>query len=325
MAMIGSTMMKTKGNAYFLNSTTGQKEIWDAIDVVIPPMEKGASFITTNFLATPQQQRGVCNSNDKCTSHADCVGPSPNVDSGGIRTGNCTDGHCQVIAWCPVEADLSGRYTKNYLTGVENFTTFIRVSITFPAYNIVTDSGSTLVEGKNLFTTTELLQKAGIKFSDVQQLGALVGISYDYDCNLDVNIKKCQPLVTYARIDDPNSKFSTGFNYRYADHYRLPATTAGGAQEFVEHRDLYKVYGVRFVVLVSGAGRGFDIKPLATNLGSGLAMLSVAAVIADLLLVYVLPKKEIYKKVKVKEMDKFIDETDHDERTINNEHDPLLP
>lgn len=324
--MIGSTMMKTKGNAYFVNATTGLKEIWDAIDVVIPPMEKGATFITTNFLATAMQHRGVCNSHDHCNSSVDCEGPSPNVDAGGIRTGNCTEGRCEVIAWCPVEADLSGKLTRNYLNGVQNFTTFIRNSINFPAANVIADSGSTLVVGKNLFSTAQLLQKAAIKFEDVQQLGALIGISYDYDCNLDVAISKCEPVVTYARLDDPKSKLSTGFNYRYADHYRLPTTSEDGKPDIIEFRDLYKVYGIRFVVLISGSGRKFDIKNLATNLGSGLAMLSVAAVIADILLVYVLPKKDLYKKVKVKEMDKFIDETDGEDRSINrDEHDRLLP
>lgn len=322
--MIGSTMIKTKGNAYFLNSTTGTKEIWDAIDVVIPPMEKGASFITTNFLTTPLQARGVCNSNDHCTTDRDCEGPSSNADSGGIRTGKCTNGRCEVIAWCPVEADISGKNTTNFLIGVENFTTFIRNSISFPKYNIYADSGSTLINGTNLFTTDFLLRNASVNFKDVQQLGALIGISFDYECNLDLHISKCKPVRTIARLDDPHSKLSTGFNYRYADHYRIRHNETS---EFVEHRDLFKLYGVRFIVMISGTGRKFDIKNLATNLGSGLAMLSIAAVIADILLVYILPKKNIYKKVKVKEMDKFIDETDNEEPSAHriNEHDPLLP
>lgn len=322
--MIGSTMMKTKGNALFVNATTGAKQVWDSIDVVNPPMEKGATFITTNFMVTRGQSRGVCNSPDPCTSNANCTGASSNVDSGGIRTGECTaEGYCQVLAWCPVEENLSGKATFNFLEGVEEFTTFIRNSISFPTAKIVTDSGSELIPNKNLFTTKALLEKAKINFDDIRQLGALVAISYDYDCNLDRPISKCSPEITYARLDDPKSKLSTGFNYRYAHYYRhfnssSPTSSTG-------YRDLYKVYGVRFVVLVSGSGRKFDIKNLATNLGSGLAMLSVAAVIADILLVYILPKRTIYKKVKVKEMDKFIDETDNEGPASLNESDPLLP
>lgn len=324
--MIGSTMLKTKGNSYFLNKTSGSLEVWDSIDVVNPPVEKGAAFLTTNFLRTVGQSRGICDSTDPCRTNDDCKGPSPNVDSGGIRTGNCTaDGFCQVHAWCPVEPNIPGRSTFNFLQGVDAFTTFIRVSVNFPTEDKRTDSGSSLKEGVNLFTTSELLAKAGIAYDDVKQLGALVAISYDWTCNLNRAMSSCTPQVTYTRLDDPHSKFSTGFNYRYSRAWAVHNVSSG---DYVEYRNLFKVYGVRFVVLVSGTGVKFDIKNLATNLGSGLAMLSVAAVVADILLVYILPKRALYKQVKVKEMEKYIDETDNEVPEMINgdrEHRRLLP
>jgi hypothetical protein len=324
-AMIGSTMLKTKGNAFFLNVTSGQMEVWDSIDAVIPPVEDSAAFITTNFMRTMEQTRDVCDSTDLCHSNADCQGPSKNQDSGGIRTGNCTsDGYCQVHAWCPVEPIASGRDTFNFLRGVEDFTTFFRVSVNFPLARLRTDSGSQLIHGVNLFSAKDILALAHVSFESVQQLGALIAISYDWDCNLDKAINKCKPNVTYTRLDDPTSAFSTGFNYRYADHYMIRNQTT---KEFKEYRNLFKVYGLRYVLLVSGQGRKFDIKNLATNLGSGLAMLSIAAVVADILLVYILPKRALYKQVKVKEMEKFIDETDNEDQQINGdrERQSLLP
>jgi hypothetical protein len=302
--MIGSSMVKTKGNAFFINETTGAMEVWDSIDVVNPPVEDGAAFLTTNFMRTMEQTRGACDSTDHCKTNADCAGPSSNQDSGGIRTGNCTaDGFCQVYAWCPVEQTIKPRDTFNFLKGVEDFTTFFRVSVNFPSAKKRVDNASPFL------TAGEILHSAGTHFEEVQQLGAIIAISYDWDCNLDRNLKYCVPNVTYHRLDDPTSSFSTGFNYRYADHYMIRNQTTN---QFTEFRNLFKVYGIRYVVLVSGSGRIFDIKNLATNLGSGLAMLSIAAVVSDLLLVYILPKRALYKQVKVKEMEKFIDETDNE-------------
>lgn len=310
--MIGSSMVKTKGNAFYLNETSGVMEVWDSIDVVNPPVEDGAAFLTTNFIRTMEQTRGVCDSNDPCKTNADCAGRSSNQDSGGIRTGNCTaDGWCQVYAWCPVEDIIPPRQTFNYLQGVEDFTTFFRVSVNFPSANKRVDNASPFLKA------SEILTSAGQTFEDVKQLGALIAISYDWDCNLNRDLKNCVPVVTYHRLDDPKSGFSTGFNFRYADHYMIRNQTTNA---FVEYRNLFKVYGLRYVVLVSGSGYIFDIKNLATNLGSGLAMLSIAAVVSDILLVYVLPKRNLYKHVKVKEMEKFIDETDNETpASLNND------
>jgi hypothetical protein len=321
-------MIKTKGNAFYQNGT-GPIEVWDAIDVVKPPVEDGAAFLSTNFLRTRGQTRGTCDGIDTCKSNNDCVGLSHNADASGIRTGLCTpDGFCQVQGWCPVEENIPGRATFNYLQGVDAFTLFLRVSVSFQTKNpIRTDSGSSLVMGKTLFSASDLLEKAGITYEQVRQLGSLVAISYDWDCDLDVAISKCKPAFAVARLDDPTSKFSTGFNYRYADYYTSINYTAFNSSEVhqrpIEYRDLYKVYGMRFVVLVSGTGRKFDIKNLATNLGSGLAMLGIAATVADVLLMYVLPKRQLYRQVKVKEMQRYIDETDVE--AVVNEDDPLIP
>lgn len=304
-------MIKTKGNSYYQNGTQGV-EVWDALDVVKPPLEDGATFLTTNFLRVLGQTRGLCDSNDKCTNDTACQGKSGNVDSGGIRTGACSPtGFCTVNAWCPVEPSVPGNVTFNYLQGIENFTLFVRVSVNFATTGIAT---STSDDGA-IKTVSELLALGGISnYSQVHQVGALMALSYDFECNLDTSISKCIPKTSVYRLDDPKSKFSTGFNYRYANSYSIVTGTHP-----VEYRDLYKVYGLRFVVLVTGLGRKFDVKELATNLGSGLAMLSIAAVVADIMLIYILPKKHKYRAVKVDTMDKFVDETDGEDNVVNSD------
>lgn len=90
----------------------------------------------------------------------------------------------------------------------------------------------------------------------------------------------------------------------------------------MEYRDLYKVYGVRFIFLTSGIGRKFNIVPLFINIGklefviqiwfenplfqisgSGLALLSVATIISDTIALYLLPKRQFYRQVKYEEVE----------------------
>ena len=83
---------------------------------------------------------------------------------------------------------------------------------------------------------------------------------------------------------------------------------------FTEYRDLYKVYGVRFLFLLNGQGGKFDIVPLLgllqkkikrkkviffiVNIGSGLALLAIATLISDVITLHILPERKFYNKVK---------------------------
>jgi hypothetical protein len=77
----------------------------------------------------------------------------------------------------------------------------------------------------------------------LQQAGAVIALMIDWKCNLDYSIDDCHPTFQFARLDDPTDSFSTGFNFRYADKYYKQVDG-----QYVEFRDLYKVYGLRFVL-----------------------------------------------------------------------------
>jgi hypothetical protein len=65
----------------------------------------------------------------------------------------------------------------------------------------------------------------------------------EWKCNLDYGIDACQPHIQFARLDDPTDTFSNGSNFRYADKYYKEVDG-----QYVEFRDLYKVYGLRFAL-----------------------------------------------------------------------------
>jgi len=86
--------------------------------------------------------------------------------------------------------------------------------------------------------------------------------------------------------------------------------------------------------LLSGEGRKFSVVPLIINIGSGLALLTVATVISDLITLYCLPGKKFYNKVKYEHVDEELEKkklkaTVDEEKAINsekltNETTPLL-
>ncbi len=43
------------------------------------------------------------------------------------------------------------------------------------------------------------------------------------------------------------------------------------------HRDLFKAYGIRFIIKVSGYAGKFNIVPLLMNVGSGIGLLALVS------------------------------------------------
>ena len=107
---------------------------------VYPPKEADALFVTTNFLASLQQSRGVCPGtapDESCNVTTPCVNMT--VTTNGINAGMCNSSanFCDIYAWCPAEQYSANMPPNNELTGVENFTVFIRSSVKFPKWNVM--------------------------------------------------------------------------------------------------------------------------------------------------------------------------------------------
>ncbi len=86
--------------------------IWDVTDIIVPPVENNAFFITTNIVITPNQARGECAERAAvapCRTGTDCpAGRAASNLGSGVNTGVCntTTGSCQVYAWCPLGKTL---------------------------------------------------------------------------------------------------------------------------------------------------------------------------------------------------------------------------
>ena len=82
------------------------------------------------------------------------------------------------------------------------------------------------------------------------------------------------------------AKIAPGYNFRHAHYYSD------------NKRTLYKAYGINFVVNVWGRAGKFSIIPTLTNLGAGLALLSITTVICDIIVLYVMKNGGFYKEKK---------------------------
>ncbi|KAK0136228.1 P2X purinoceptor 1 [Merluccius polli] len=328
---VSSVFTKMKGVGY--TETNGVEEIWDVADYVFPsqvrtqcvrsacrsstPSSKGdASFVVmTNYIITQNQTRGKCPElpgKHNCTKDSECEEGRYKRTGNGHMTGVCVPETktCEVIAWCPVENDHTIP-DPPLLMSAENYTLFIKNSVTFPLFGV---TRSNLVEGIDgkyiskclyhpdtdplcpIMKLGDIVKFSGFDFTTIARVGGAIGIVVDWTCNLDVAVKHCKPVYAFHGLyGNPDEKdkvrASVGYNFRYAKHYM---------EDRIAKRTLYKVFGIRLDIIVQSLARKFDIIPTLTAIGSGVGIFGVATVVCDLVLLHLLPKRKYYKDMKYK-------------------------
>ncbi|MGH0151428.1 UNVERIFIED_CONTAM: hypothetical protein FKN15_020152 [Acipenser sinensis] len=209
-----------------------------------------------------------------------------------IQTGKCvpvnnsTAVHtCEVLAWCPLENDVDLSHHPALLKDAEQFTVLIKNNIRYPKFNF-TKLG-------------DIVREAGEDFQEIAVEGGVMGIQIKWDCDLDQSVSKCVPQYTFRRLDnkDVQNTVAPGYNFRFAKYYKGPGE--------VESRTLIKAYGIRFDVMVFGKAGKFDIIPTMINIGSGLALLGVATVLCDVIVLHILKKKTFYREKKYKYVEDY--------------------
>ncbi|XP_045343630.1 P2X purinoceptor 1 isoform X1 [Leopardus geoffroyi] len=309
--LISSVSVKLKGLAVTQLPGLGP-QVWDVADYVFPAQGDSSFVIMTNFIATPRQVQGYCAEHPEggiCTNDTGCTPGKAERKAQGIRTGKCvafndTVQTCEIFGWCPVEVD-DNVPRPALLQEAENFTLFIKNSISFPRFkvnrrNLVEEVDAaymrTCLYHKALhplcpvFKLGYVVQESGQNFSTLAEKGGVVGITIDWNCDLDWRIQHCKPIYEFHGLYEEKN-LSPGFNFRFARHF---------VENGTNHRHLFKVFGIRFDILVDGKAGKFDIIPTMTTIGSGIGIFGVATVLCDLLLLHILPKRHYYKQKKFK-------------------------
>ncbi|XP_072523445.1 P2X purinoceptor 1 isoform X2 [Salminus brasiliensis] len=310
---IGSVFTKMKGVAY--TEISGEKRVWDVSDYVYPDQGDESFVVMTNFIITMGQTQSTCpelpDGKNTCNSDEDCMKGQFKRTGNGHMTGKCvnTTKTCEIMSWCPIEDDRQIPDPPRLLAA-ENYTLFIKNSITFPEFNVIR---SNLVEGVDqsyiktclfdpekdplcpIFRLGDVVRLSGFSFPQIARVGGAIGILIDWECNLDLSIQKCIPKYRfhglYGSSEGDSGQASVGYNFRKAKYY---------VEDKVEKRTLMKVFGLRIDIIVHGLARKFDIIPTLTAIGSGVGIFGVATVVCDLVLLYLLPKRDFYKNMKFK-------------------------
>ncbi|XP_029527006.2 P2X purinoceptor 5-like isoform X1 [Oncorhynchus nerka] len=302
-----SVITKLKGVVMTNNTETGLR-LWGPEDYVIPPTGEQVFFIVTNYIETPHQSLGFCAESPKvpdgqCVNNEDCAEGEAVVAGNGVKTGLCLNstGTCEIHGWCPVE---TGRKPlEALLSKAEIFTIYIKNSVRFPKFEFsksnVLDTGNDSYLKRcsydndlhpycPIFRLGDLVSRTGHDFQDMAVVGGSVGILIEWNCDLDKDYSQCNPEYSFTRLDmNLNSSVTSGYNFRYARYYKDEAGEC--------YRTLYKVYGIRFDIMVNGRAGKFNIIPTVIAIGSGLAIMGMGKFACDMIFVYMLSTSSFYR------------------------------
>ncbi|KAK6184442.1 hypothetical protein SNE40_006913 [Patella caerulea] len=315
-----NSAVTTKLKGVALTNLTDQgingTRVWDVADYVIPPQENNAFFVMTNVIVTPGQQQDTCLESPSvpdgiCSAEKPCVPDTPVINGNGVKTGACKPSPrnssievCEIYAWCPVEKD--DKPSKPVLLASQNFTVFIKNNIEFGKFGVKRrnligfDNDSELANCRfdandklnrfcPIFILSEIVESTGQDYYNLALSGGVIQILIQWNCNLDYSVEDCVPEYQFRRLDSNDYKLAKGFNFRYAEPY---------LEDGVKKRTLIKAYGIRFIVTVEGKAGKFNFVPLFLNIGSGLALLSIATIVCDIVVLYFLKARKFFKEKK---------------------------
>ncbi|KAF6017927.1 P2RX1 [Bugula neritina] len=317
---VAVTTSKLKGIAHS-NSTDPRvgDRVWDSIDLHVPPQDNGAFFLTTNVIVTKSQTPGTCPSvKGPCEIDSDCAPvETPYHLGNGVTTGICnqTTKTCMIRAWCPTEDDsppIDGDYAR--LEHTANFTVLIKNHVYFPYFDVGRSNNLIELVDKAylshcryhpdnhphcpIFRIGDIVslsrptkdQDAVLDndayYRSISRRGAVISIRIHWDCDLDYNETECKPYYKFQRLDNYNSNSAPGYNFRYATNYR---------EDGAEKRRLVKAYGIQFILEVEAIARKFSFQQFILNIGSSLALISVASILSDIVLFNLHKNRKFFK------------------------------
>lgn len=325
-SVIGTTSVKVKGSA----SNTNFSQVFDSYELIQPPLEADALFVTTAFLETLNQTKRTCSgaaADETCAIYADGVTDTCSIGTfttNGIVSGPCVSAGVSTappypqpfsqgalpfpfdpkqplsaqnysnLGYCTVQAWCPIENDNAPITNLVNvnaWTVFPKVNVEFPLFGIAKSNADTpSLQFGYNLFTIEMMTDA--TGSNFTEFASTGGVILaTLQFQCNFDIDSCVKTWQFSRIDG-GSSLSPGFNYRYG-------VVSTGLTSGRVSRALYKAYGVRIVFHIFGLGGRFSVVPLLLALGSGIGLLSLSSLVTDFVLMRFMPESPIFAKHKV--------------------------
>jgi len=218
------------------------------------------------------------------------------------------------VACAPSTAStISSRY---YVSGIENYTVYIEHAI-FGQTNKIAETNGGLKGELILHNSTKTIKFEDKRPADIFSLQTILDASGLSSLEVPSNVTAGQNcrydgvLILGVIKYSNRQRGSSQLKYSY-EFFVLPGSdvvaqeptsiNVGTGQTYARNR-----HGVRILFVVTGLIGRFDFPTLLTALVNGFVLLKVATTIVDLLLLYIMPQKDIYKKHKFEVTEDFSD------------------
>jgi len=288
---LGQVYVRVMGATYA--KIDGVNVPFDAHDLRTPSMENGALFVTTKIEAVKQTRNECVNPEYACAVDTEC----PMIE--GVSTQKCDDGLCVMKGWCPGISNDASETSVMRMERPEDLIVWFRSAISFPVLLENTTFSSMnreepTLEGEDgitdAWTLEQLLDMAGAPVTSVREDGALLNIQLTWECMIDSLGGCTTPKINVLRMDEGKVR---GFSYFFPNYIFEPSLDVTK-----DVRILQKLTGVRVIVTAEGLGKKFSILATVLQLSSGLALLSLANIVTDFLMLRVMPERDHYRKYK---------------------------
>jgi hypothetical protein len=258
---------------------------WDISDFAANPGEQGAVFLPTRILTTRGQvEDGYCGSpRHPCKTSTDC-----STSNKALQKAECSNGMCMRRQWCPAQDPKDSKTEVHYVDS-QSYDIWFQTDLHFHKFEL--DVSTTEEEESirwpanraNTYTVRDLLSMANVEAQDVKDYGAVLSVNQLFEC--DLGEENCDVRLQISNVDG-----KTGFNYVRNHFYEVDG---------VRKRDTHRLYGIRILASATGIGTKVSIAQIMLQISSGVALMGLARLVADFVLLHLIPERRHYTHLKV--------------------------
>lgn len=270
-------------------SKTGSR-YFSADELTYPGLERGNVFVATK-ITVEEQTRGVCEDwSMRCHSADDC---SKDVGA------ECTENRrCKEPSWCP-EINSHGQPAREvYKLDTAETLILVKSSIQYgllDPHKMFHESMEPVMYPKPGFNTITLRQvllecTPPVRYEEVSELGAAIEVQWVWNCN--VEFPTCEKKMVARRVDVLLDQESIGFKFTWPSYLGDDHTSNS------EQREKKQMNGIRLYFRSVGTGYKLSVQMIIFKISTGMSLLGLAPILADLLMLncFKLSKKYAARK-----------------------------